>query len=1385
MKSILLPFTSDQVDKGQKVVDSMLVVRPLRWARRNTVEGTLLRPNSARPILSRFHLNDSRSAIISEFCGCRGTLNVWKSPSNQTCEHVIAIAIIYEENPDALVNTITASAKPASAKPRRSQANSTEDIQELAKFMKDTRTNPKQSNSKDANRFPIKPLKQVDSKSRVVHCDDKLKLDEHTKALLKNIAKAYAERRALMDDNSLDIAYLFSDTVSGGFPDFKIFRFGSDEDNRTELPPRSSLWRRATLGQREINAVRNIVQPSVGKTDFEPAEYLVWFEFWFFLLHKCLQSMKCHFGTPDSPPLKRGPDVGQASFVFRVGASRIDTAILAADGAKFVLWALPIYLNRKSQCAGALLSQGVGLWYTTRGESTNPTLEEFKVYAQLVNRLLQAPATAGEMLQRADCRNMLMKVFPSFYTSLEKQRIANRRPPIPGLRFTLSEDNSYGIPEVTPWIGQSKDSGAESFTEISWEKVAAEGSVAQQILAQKLLLLIKNATVSTIKQSALPYDVWLDLIIRFVGTGACYWRTPEAPTALSVGPAISCRTFWEEDGDSFSFRLAGACEQGLFPCTSWFIPMYVNERASQIGPLLDAVVGPPLDALRALKSVPRSMELAVSHQIHLLELEPWVAPISTNVTWHDSDPILSLKITHDVPSVGGASSKRSRILQVDIGPPDRCKQVGEKFQIHSVDKNTLAASLIRVQEIGFAPVKKNDDASRHVTLVPSSPNAWQNLRAQIKQLRKEGYLISSETEALLRPLTVLENNFVIDIGGSQVKDKMDWFSISLSIKIEDEEVNLLPILIEALHSLPGELTPDHIESLNDSGKFNTVLPDGRLVSMPFDRIQTILLSLHQFLRNMVPNSTDSLLVPALQAWHIRSSTLFGASSHRCCEKLARRMELANVLLRAEQLEPATEFQGVLREYQKIGLWWLDQISKSEGGGILADDMGLGKTVQVIAKIQLDKINNVSPHPVLIVCTKSMLSNWTAEFRKFAPEVKVFQYTGAIRHQHKEFAKDADVVLTSYGLLLQDTSFLTRDMVWHGVYLDEAQRIKNSESEIARAVKELISNYRVCVTGTPIENNYGELWSHFNFLMPGFLNERSIFNKSVRFPAESGDKVVIAALRAMTRPYILRRLKSEVRKDLPEKIEMTFGVELTGAQADLYEALRLLGLEEFRTAVAKKGFPAARNQLLTIFHKLRQVCAHPALLKLDAAKDVSENAKFDALFEKIEDLLAANQKILIFSSYVSMLQLIGKALKVSGIPFVELTGEHSAEARARSVQKFQATDVPVFLISLQAGGEGLNLVSADTVILYEPWWTSAKERQAVDRAHRIGQVKTVSVFRFIAVGTIEERMVVLQKKKQALSDMILDSDEQIIESLTKEDVEYLFGPMSDFGYNESI
>lgn len=465
-----------------------------------------------------------------------------------------------------------------------------------------------------------------------------------------------------------------------------------------------------------------------------------------------------------------------------------------------------------------------------------------------------------------------------------------------------------------------------------------------------------------------------------------------------------------------------------------------------------------------------------------------------------------------------------------------------------------------------------------------------------------------------------------------------------------------------------------------------------------------------------------------------------------------------------------EIRVELREYQIRGYYWLRTLDRYGFGGILADEMGLGKTIQMITFIQY-LVNN-KRGPSMVVVPTSLLYNWESEFEKFAPSLKIGLVVGSILQRKRILSEcdDVDVFITSYALLRNDWE-LYEEMNFACIVLDEAQYIKNALSLNSKAVKKLRGSVRFALTGTPMENSLAELHSVFDFLMPGYLLSARRFQEVYHRPImKENDESSLESLKEHVRPFLLRRLKKDVLKELPEKIEQALMIDLNEDQKKLYWSY----LEELKKTVereiAEKGYTKSRFKILSALTRLRQICADPSVFLEDY---VGGSGKMDSLEEMLEDLIRSGNRVLLFSSFTSVLHRIEQRLQKAKVEYRYLDGSTSSEGRKEEVDAFNRGEGQVFLISLKAGGTGLNLTSADTVIHYDPWWNPAVEDQATDRAHRIGQKKTVQVIKLISKGTIEEKIYELQRQKKDLIDRVVEDGEVLISAMSEEEIRKLF------------
>ena len=465
------------------------------------------------------------------------------------------------------------------------------------------------------------------------------------------------------------------------------------------------------------------------------------------------------------------------------------------------------------------------------------------------------------------------------------------------------------------------------------------------------------------------------------------------------------------------------------------------------------------------------------------------------------------------------------------------------------------------------------------------------------------------------------------------------------------------------------------------------------------------------------------------------------------------------------LDAPPGFHGELRPYQREGLGWLDYLQRFGFGGILADDMGLGKTIQVLALLQRRRFRRQSKGPNLAIVPRSLVFNWLSEAEKFTPRLRVLDYTGTGRHPLREEFDQYDLIVTTYGTVRTDIAELT-DIEFDYVILDEAQAIKNAESQSSKAVRLLKSRNRLAMSGTPIENHLGELWSLLEFLNPGMLGTDTVFKRfASATTVEDEDRATLAKA---LRPFILRRTKAEVVKDLPEKTEQTLYCDMEAEQQRVYDELRL----HYRDALLHKDaaeLNRSKFEVLEALLRLRQAACHPGLINDELAS--SPSAKLDMLLPSLIEVASEGHKVLVFSQFTSFLSIVRERLDQEKMVYEYLDGR--TRNRAAKVDRFQTDpECPIFLISLKAGGLGLNLTAADYVYLLDPWWNPAVEAQAIDRSHRIGQTEHVFAYRLICRGTVEEKILDLQQKKRDLADAILNADNRVISTLSREDLEFL-------------
>ena len=652
-------------------------------------------------------------------------------------------------------------------------------------------------------------------------------------------------------------------------------------------------------------------------------------------------------------------------------------------------------------------------------------------------------------------------------------------------------------------------------------------------------------------------------------------------------------------------------------------------------------------------------------------------------------------------------------------------------------------------------------------------SAWLNFTLnQMNSLRDQGWELQ------------IDEHFGFDL--SPVEDwyanvdeapERDWFDLELGIIVNGQRLSLLPILLNLMRSHTEILSPEKLAKRRDDELILVNIPAipnsthvPLQVALPYGRLKPVLATLGEFYLGE-PGATTlrikSADAPRLNALDAIPLHWEGGEQIRGFAQRLRDIKDFSVA-------PPQGLNATLRPYQLEGLSWMQSLRQLEVGGILADDMGLGKTLQTLAHILCEKNAGRLDRPAMVVMPTSLIPNWMDEAAHFTPQLKVLALYGASRKKHYEHLTEYDLILTTYALLPKDIERLA-NVPLHILILDEAQYIKNPNSKASQAARELSARQRLCLSGTPLENHLGELWALFHFLLPGWLGDVKTFNRDYRVPIErQGNDERLQHLNARIKPFLLRRTKEQVATELPPKTEIIHWVDLNEAQRDVYETMRLAMDKKVRDEITRKGVGRSQIIILEALLKLRQVCCDLRLVNDNPPKKGSTSGKLDSLMVMLEALFAEGRRILLFSQFTSMLGLIEAELKKRNIAYALLTGQ--TRDRRTPVKDFQSGKLQIFLISLKAGGVGLNLTEADTVIHYDPWWNPAAENQATDRAYRIGQEKPVFVYKMIARGTVEEKIQHLQQEKSDLAAGVLDGRSAGDWKLQDDDIEALFAPL---------
>ncbi len=765
--------------------------------------------------------------------------------------------------------------------------------------------------------------------------------------------------------------------------------------------------------------------------------------------------------------------------------------------------------------------------------------------------------------------------------------------------------------------------------------------------------------------------------------------------------------------------------------------VFLGEKVAALAP------GTPIEWVRhmrgsgGLKASDREAEELIAELLTLPNAPPLIVP--NELAFEEISPVPRKLLKIRARAAAASSAKVCADLLFDydgtmVASADKRRGVydREHRRLLKRDAEVEEAAVAVLRELGFRQPTTHD---------PSEDGSWHThvnkVPGIVKKLIDAGWHVEAEGKIFRKPAGYR----------MEVASGVDWFELRGEVQYGDT-VAALPELLEAVRR--GETT--------------VRLGDGTFGLLPEEWLSRVGLVVglgtaengHIRFRGNQAGLLDALL-----------ATQPEATCDAAFDSVRTQLRDFRGISAAEQ---PPGFCGHLRDYQRDGLGWMEFLRRMSFGGCLADDMGVGKTAQVLALLETRRTLRAKgevQRPSLVVAPRSLVFNWQEEAARFTPQLRVLDYTGAERNLSDGF-DEFDVVLTTYGTVRRDAPRL-KDVLFDYIILDEAQAVKNAGTEAAKAVRLLQGAHRLALSGTPVENHIGELFSLFEFLNPGMLNAASVFKIAGSGALRNVSEESLSLLSQALRPFVLRRTKEQVARELPPKTEQTIYCELKPTQRKLYNELR----EHYRGTllgkIAKDGMGKAKIQVLEALLRLRQAACHPALIDAKRGDDVS--AKMDALLAQLREVTAEGHKALVFSQFTSFLKIVRRHLDAEGLTYEYLDG--TTRDRQAAVERFQGDpECKLFLISLKAGGLGLNLTAAEYVFLLDPWWNPAVEAQAVDRAHRIGQSQHVFAYRLIARDTVEEKVLELQKTKRDLASAIISQDNSVIKNLQKEDLELL-------------
>lgn len=875
-------------------------------------------------------------------------------------------------------------------------------------------------------------------------------------------------------------------------------------------------------------------------------------------------------------------------------------------------------------------------------------------------------------------------------------------------------------------------------------------------------------------------------------TGRAFWQSADTPPLRYQGVRPATPVWVDAaDGDQRLTLQPQPPARVLSLAPPWWLDVVTHECGELESGLADAVA----EAIASAPVVPAQVVEAVAQRLAQI---PAVLPAPVRLPTrhiHDVLPTPVLRLTSQQmdgpPLVHYGWQRPGQTVTVDLarlefdylgtrvnaltaGSSVNRRADGELLAISRHPPSERAA-LQKLEALNFFSAKRLDlpgVSKLGDAFTLDSEDDWADFALQhLPGLVEAGWRVESDTQ-FRWDIAEVDDEWHAELAETT---GTDWFGLELGINVAGERISLLPILAGLVRDLSDEAHAALLRGESPAtGHYLAELPSGKKIALPAERVRGLLAVLVELFDGDALDDFGRLTMNAVHA--ARLADIDAAARLRWLGGEAL-LELGRKLKEFSGVSPVAPPLGLnaeLRPYQQDGLNWLQFLREYKLGGVLGDDMGLGKTLQTLAHLLVEKEAGRADRPSLVVAPTSLMFNWRREAARFTPDLRVLVLHGPDRAVHFDNINDYDLVLTTYALLPRDSDVLAQCQ-FHLLILDEAHFIKNPKAQATQVVHKLAARHRLALTGTPMENHLGELWSLFHFLLPGLLGSEAQFKRVFRNPIEKyNDTLCRDALARRIAPFLLRRTKAEVAQDLPAKTDIARTCELSGAQRDLYETIRATMQDKVRTAIAEQGFKKSQIVILDALLKLRQVCCDPRLLALPAARRVKESAKLELLMSLLPDMLVEGRRILLFSQFTSMLTLIEQELDEREIDYVKLTGQ--TRDRETPVNRFQAGEVPLFLISLKAGGTGLNLTAADTVIHYDPWWNPAVEDQATGRAHRIGQLNPVFVYKLYTEGTVEEKILGLQERKRSLTAGVLGDGEHASPTLTADDLRVMFEPL---------